>query len=557
VIDSRSPTVIDAVEDFAQQEYALCRSVYAESPVLWLAIYHHVGAKGEQLDFANRPWLIQLYRDKSSYIVVKKAAQVGVTTWALCTMFAEAMQGHPGIYIMPTDRIVYEFTPRRIDRVIERVPLYAGHCAHGRKHSNTKTQKTLFGTDWSIVGSNVVTNFFERPVDVLIYDELDKCHQHNLEYAIDRIGASTNPVIRKLSTPTVERFGIDDEYDKSDQKIWMLKCSHCNHWQELDWFRNIVDVQKDDHRPQPYHTGRDGTIRAVCAKCHKVLDGTTKGRWVAKYPDRSISGYHISKLFADVRPTKVLNDLYDRFISAQGNPTKEQRFYNSDLGLPYTAKGSKITDNLLMSCVDLDYAELPMKAENTVCGVDIGNQLHVHISRIENGKRRKVFIGVVTDYNELHNLAVRYGVRLGVMDAGPEIHEPRRFVRSHPGWYLCRYNKDDRVGGTGYDDIKVDHVARSISANRTETLDASFQDYLDRRVILPKNYRSIDNGDFAKQMTIPTRIKQERPDGTFRHIWTKGEDHHRHADNYEAIAARLYAGHSGFITVVEVNRPGG
>lgn len=550
-------------EDAEKQAYHL---LYQQWPRLWLAVYHHRTTRDTQMDFTDRPWLIDLYKDDSSYIVIKKASQVCISEWAFCEFFRQAMQGRPTMYILPTDRIVYEVTPRRIDRLIERVPFYRqgresrvgkSNLLKGRKDSDTKSQKTLFGTDCNIVGANQVLNFFEKPVDVLIFDELDKCDQNNLVFAMDRLGSAENSLIRKLGNPTEANFGIDAEYEASDKKQWHIKCEHCGEWQPLDWFQNIVRQEDDGHFISLFDDGGKDLI-PLCRHCNGTLDRLADGEWIAEYPDRDISGRFVSKLFAklgaDTLGLLPLRSLFRTFTESRGNPSKEQHFWNNDLGLAYSAGGSKITEQVLAACCDSEY-EMPMKAEGTIAGVDIGNRLHLNVSKIIDGKRKKVFVGILGDYQELHHICKRLGVQIGVMDAGPEIHEPRQFVRAHPGWYLCRYNREDKMRLTGknrYQDMDVDYVARTISINRTESLDCSFEDYVDNRIVLPFNYRSLDNGDFVKQMCMPTRIRKERPDGTFRHVWTKGEDHHRHADNYEAIAARLYSGVGSMITVVEV-----
>ena len=510
------------------------------------------------MDFISRPWLIDLYKDHSSYIVIKKASQVCISEWAFCEFFNQAMQKHPVIYILPTDRIVYEVTPRRIDKLIERVSFYQANCSRHPKHSDTKSQKKLFTTDCHIVGANQVLNFFEKAVDVLIFDELDKCDQNNLIFAMDRLGSAQGSLIRKLGNPTESNFGIDAEYEASDKKQWHIKCEHCGEWQPLDWFQNIVRQEDDGHFVPLSDDDGGKDLVPLCHHCKKSLNRLADGEWVAELTERGISGRHVSKLFAkmgnDTLGLPPLRSLFKTFTESRGNPSKEQHFWNNDLGLAYNASGSKITEQTLAACCDLKY-EMPAKAEGTIAGVDIGNRLHLHISKIEDGKRKKVFVSILGDYQELHHTCERFGVQVGIMDAGPEIHEPRQFVRAHSGWYLCRYNREDKMRLTGknrYQDMDIDYVARTISINRTESLDCSFEDYVDNRIVLPFNYQSLDNGDFVKQMCMPTRLRQERPDGTFRHIWTKGEDHHRHADNYEAIAARISAGSSNMITVVEI-----
>jgi hypothetical protein len=273
------------------------------------------------------------------------------------------------------------------------------------------------------------------------------------------------------------------------------------------------------------------------------MDRLSHGEWVAEYPDRPISGYHVNKIFGDGLEGPRMARLFEQFVSAQSNPTDLQRFYNNDLGISYDAAGAKISDAVMDGCSAADY-EMPVSAEGTIAGCDVGGRLHVHISRLESGVRKKVFIGTVRDFEGLSFLCRQYGVVRGVMDAMPETHAAKQFALAHPGWLLCSYYPSDKVN-----DLKIDYATRTISVDRTQSLDSSFSDYAEKRVQLPKDWRSLDNGEFVKQMKAPTRVFDEDRQ---RYVWEEGSlaDHHRHADNYESIAARIGGPIGSILTMV-------
>ena len=545
-VDVSPSAITDEVE---QQLFDFLRDNH---PRLWLAKYFHQSTRKTPLYLHDREWLIPIYLDKSPQMIIQKASQISVTETMLCEMFAQARDGKAVLYVLPTDAIVYGFTPRRIDSVIGRVEYYRKNCKTSYKASDSKKQKTLFGTDCNIVGSNSDLNFYEKPCDVLIIDEHDKCVQDNLLIAWDRLESSTSPQIRIIGNPTLSDRGINKRYfNDSDCKEWFIRCEHCGKAQTLDWFENVVE--KTDNGQYKFRhlaaVGGGEYASAVCRHCSKPIDRLSRGEWVAAYPGREWSGYHASSIFGNPRPD-TLNRLMVNFLNGLKNPTAMQLFYNNRLGLPYDAEGTKISDKLMRECVDPEYA-MPLKSDNpTVCGVDIGNQLHTTISeavKVDTCYRdRYVFVGSIGSYEELRHICVRYNVACGVMDAGPEIHEPRRFVRETPGaWYLCRYNLNDKVkqgAKANYGNMLVDHRSRSVSVNRTESLDETLSNYISGLMVLPANYAALDNGEFVKQMSMPTRIKEERPDGTFRYIWTKGEDHYRHSDNYRHIAKKIRGG---------------
>lgn len=480
-------------------------------------------------------WQVPLFKDDADFIVIQKASQCGLTDWMLCEMFTKAKAGLPGMYVLPTERIVYEFTPRRIDRLIERVPYYRAACRQRRKESDSKTQKTIFGQDWNFVGSNVSTNFYEKPIDVLLVDEYDKCDQDNLSFAPDRLASATREIRRFIGNPTVGGFGIAYEYEQTDQKEWHLKCPSCSDEQPLTWWANFVE----EYEPQKYRLRFDDGSMA-CRKCGGKMDRLAKGRWIAKFPGRPKSGYHVSRLFGDPRPGAILL-LFSEFEAAHGNLTKLQRFYNNVLGITFAAHGAKITDETLETCVDLEWKQ-PEPMGIRVAGVDIGLNLHTEI--VELGPRpRLIWAGKLNDYSDLEAKCKALGVRTGVMDAGPEIHAPREFCRKHRGWFLCRYNLSEKIiaqKSTSHKDMHVDYVERSISVNRTESLDRLLAEFENGNISLPRDYKTLDGGEFVRQMKYSTRVRQERPDGTYRYIWTKGDDHHFHAFNYAMIASRVH-----------------
>jgi hypothetical protein len=533
----------------ADDVVSLYPKVLVAAPRYALALYHHRATNNQPLeDFSLRPWWVQPYLDESETLILKKASQIGATEFMLCEMFALAMHGVPGLYVLPTDRWRNEFCANRIDKLVNRVPFYAANCESGPSHKKdiqARGMKTLFAQTWKFAGSNQVRNFFEIPVGAIIIDEFDQCDQANLIYAQDRLGAAKRPIIRILGNPTIGGSGIDAKFSESDQKHWWTQCDKCGEHQRLDWFTHFIDQGKDG-KPRlrdDAEARKDGDASPICSHCSEPFNRCGRGEWRAENPASKISGYHLSRLFADSRTgIDVIRGLFVEWVAAQSNMTALQRFYNNILGETFEASGVKITDGTLAACVDA--AWLPKAPEGArVAGVDIGIGLHTIIYEIHGGKLRQVTAQLCSDYADLSSLCENLGVTSGVMDAGPEIHAPREFVRGRSGWMLCRYNLSDKlVAGkkTSHKDMHVDWIEKTVSVNRTESLDGHFADWQNGVFVLPATYQMLDGGDFVRQMKMPTRIREDRPDGTFRYIWTKGDDHYHHASNYARIAARIY-----------------
>jgi hypothetical protein len=236
--------------------------------------------------------------------------------------------------------------------------------------------------------------------------------------------------------------------------------------------------------------------------------------------------------------------MFAKFIEAQGDQTELQHFYNQVLGLPFKATGSGFTLDILAGCKGDNL--MPSTVERSVAGVDVGRRLHVHIETTENGIRTKVVLGSIPDFDELHNLCARYHIRRGVIDHAPEQHLAEQFCRAHPGWYVCDYN----LSLEHPKPIEVDYTGRRIRTKRTPSLDQSLAQYVEGRVVLPKNYISLDGGDFVKQMCQATRVEREQKiGGIIRKVFVWDDagqpDHHQHADNYCRIASDMGAGDFG------------
>jgi len=464
------------------------------------------------------------------------------------------------MYILPTEPIRNRVVGSRIDPIVKYTKLYRDNVGAAKKDIDSTSLKSIFKGKWNYVGSNSANTFFEFDADVLIYDEYDQCDQANLLIAKQRTGAAEREIWLKIGNPTTPGFGIDAAYEDSTKAVWMIKCPHCNGHQVLDWWKNFID-RKDNGSyflrcsfVSP-SIGRDAC--ALCQFCFKPINRLMPGEWVETHQGHPIHGYACTKLFGrpgndTVVERPIIREMFEDWIKAQSNQTALEVFYNQQLGLPFTAEGSHISLSLLAACAR-EY-DMPNGDSGTVAGMDVGGVHHLHISKLIKDKdgrrvRQKVFIGNVGSWAEADRVCRLYGVIYGVVDAGGEIHAQREWCAARPGWYMCYYN-------LGRENVKdgenISHAEQVIRVNRTESLDASYAEYVNQLVHLPRNYITADSGDFVAQMTAAVRQIQESGSGQKRYVWDeKGKpDHHQHADNYERIAASLYVDPDSLITII-------
>lgn len=510
-----------------------------------MATYVHRTANGLPLNFYDHQWQIGIYASKADKLVIEKSSKVGVSEYLIARLFGEAKAGRNGMYVLPDQPVRNRFVTSRIDKAIRQTAEYNANMSKNKKDVDSKTLKTMYGREWSFIGARNPDTFYEFNSAINIYDEYDKCNILSLETATDRtLGAEKDRWI-KAGNPTIEGYGIDGALNDSTYQVWMIKCGHCNEHQELDFFNQFV-IQEDSNeyalRDKSIDLTQEPTADAVgyCSKCDRSIDRLGKGQWIKKYPDKLIEGFHVTRLFGSIaRNRPVIIEDFKKLLDCAGDASLMQWFWNNRLGRPYAADGAKLTTALLSECVLADYL-MPNITIGTpaVGGVDVGSKLHCTSSIIKDGNRVKNSIeSLPLDMEALELWIKRNNIRYGVIDALPETKFTKDFVKRNRGWYRCFYGaKDDKSLA-----LNINHKERQINVGRTETLDASLAGYSRHERFVPKNFLTIDNGDFVKQMVAPTRVYDDRRQ-VF--VWDEGNqaDHYRHADNYENIAFDLFYG---------------
>lgn len=488
------------------------------------------------MTFEGKPWIIPIYTDKSHHIVIRKSVQCGISEWLTIRTIAKAEQGFSTFYVLPKYELRNTFVANRIDKLINMVPYYRQLMKDSVGEADSSQIKHIGQGTAKFASSNTFTDFLEFPAHQAIVDELDKCAQEHLPYVNDRLKAA-NPRDRytvKVANPSIDGWGISLEYKDSDQKAWTVPCETCGEYQELDFFKVVVQESEEGQwqlRDRDWVKGMARDIHCVCSRCGGALERLSiKGRWHVNNPGSEVSGYHITRLMDG---NTTVQELWKTFVSALGNETKMQAFYNSDLGIPYSSKGAKLTEYLIDQCRG-DYA-MPSIADGCVMGVDVGAVLHVKISHFVNGKRRAVCIQTVPNFEDLDILIRLYGVECCVIDALPETHKAREFRDRQQGKvWLCEFHSQE--GNTK--EIKLNEDEYRVSCDRTQSIDEAHADVLRKQIELPRDAGSIDGGAFYAQMCAPTRVFDEDKK---RFVWKEGSkaDHYRMADVYEKVAATI------------------
>mgnify|MGYP002622366374 CR=1 FL=1 len=512
----------------------------------------HVNSHGEPMDFSKFPHIRELYNTVDPVIVLQGSVQSFKTEWGIIDHFSAAYCGLAVFFVLPKFEMRNTFVQNRVDRCIQEVDTYKQLV--GSASFDNMAMKGFGKGVIKYVGSNVLADFREFPADIIYVEEVDDCSMENIKYAVDRTRASHYQFRRYLGNPKIAGEGINKYFQESDQREWYVPCTQCGEHSPMDSFPTLAKALHDRHGNVINYRLSDeewevGCGRDIYCKCPKCGDGnldrsSQDGKWVRENPESNITGYHFSMLCSLIN---TVAGMWDRFKEALNDPTSLQHFFNSDLGLPFSPEGNKITSAVLDRCVEKDYnlvihpdrAFIQDDCHPGPCsmGIDVGANFDVRISYLEpRGVRRMVFVGKLRSLDEAHELIDRYHVEKCVIDSMPEttLAHDFQFSASCDVW-TCRYH----VKEGGDQKISYDGINRRVLVDRTALLDRSYAAIRGKKSIFPENYSSICKGQFTEEMTGPVRQLVKDAKGNPRYEWTKCRDHQRHADGYDFLAAQM------------------
>jgi hypothetical protein len=369
-------------------------------------------------------------------------------------------------------------------------------------------------------------------VDAVFYDEYDEMDPKARDFAQGRMRHSDLKEEFFLANPTIPDYGIDKLYKNSDQRVWMITCSACGKETclEKEFPNSLRRVSGMLSGPGlRIQTNVAGKVIRCCVHCGGEIH-PRNGRWVSHYPDKAddMVGWWISHLCSAYEDPA---DILRRF---QDPDTDKTNFYNLTLGMAYIDAENRLTKQQIYQLCGME----PMPDNHPgpcAMGVDVGKHLHVvigHKPKDECAVMDKVIR--VSSFEDLHDLSVRYNVRMTVIDALPETREVRKYCEAHHQAFACYYNDNQK----GYP--KFDHDNHVVTVNRTEICDETHKLVsTPGRYVLPRRNTEID--EYAEEMcNIAKVLEEDSESGAKKYVYRKlGPDHYRHATNYFQMAAGL------------------
>lgn len=509
----------------------------------WTMIHRRRIDPKNLFDLASHLYIVELYTLVHQEIVVKKAAQLGLSEWAVTyTLYGCDVRGMDVIYIMPTAGDVSDFSQARFGPALESskyldsivVPAQGAANQYGPAGKARGVDKVtlkrvrdsfIYFRGGRVANDGSAPQLKSVPADAIVADEVDEQDPRAIEVARKRLGHSDIAEVRAVSTPSYPGVGIDAMWADSDQREWLVPCGACGYWQQITIDHVVIEFDELE-RPVTWHGQAEDRAFAACENCGRELDRVAPGRWVPRYPGREVAGYHPTKFISPITDLlKIVKNL------TTTDETKRREAINQDLGETYVPRGGQMTDEVLDEC-RRGYGQGARPGIGLYAGVDVGSLIHVVIrtgKHPERGETELAFAGAVESFEELGRLMKRFKVKKMVIDALPETRKCRELQAGFgTGVVWLAYYADDTKWEKS---ANWDEDKGVVNLDRTRSLDEMYSLFYDIKSLLPGDARGIE--DYYDHMKAPVRILEEKQNGVkvARYVESK-PDHFAHAENY-------------------------
>ena len=514
-------------------------------------------ANGQPWSFKDHEFQREIIRDTSSRISVRKCSQVGLSEIMVQKLLAMAasLRHVRIIFTLPTKEMATSFSRDRVDGAIDQSDFYSGLV---EKANNSAAQKKIGSCMVYLTGTFGSNSAISIPAEVVISDEVDFSSQivlgklnSRLRHAqiVDEFG---NRGLRYyFSTPTVDGFGIDAEFQKGSQKYYQVKCKCCNHWQVPTFnqsfrVKGFDDAMEKFSREDAHHlVDTLDQTKMHCEKCDadlfsSLIDPDCR-EWVALHPQRNEQSYQVSPW--DLPTYNTPNAI----VKQVGDYPLKSDFYNFVLGIPFSdASNSFITDDLYKMTVrtvdPIGYlAGLVM--QSTVIGLDVGKICHMVVA-VPMGKKMHVIwaekIKNTRDLPAAPEIVARYDYfkcAFMCVDSGPDITLVNTLIKQRDIKSVVYVRN---INGPKFFEEKTNEPV--INVDRTKALTFLLDKHNNQDILYPKN-DSITNEIFEHLKTTK-KIRRQNADGSITELFTATStvDHYCHALLYTMVAAEVKFG---------------
>ena len=487
--------------------------VQATNAIAWILNNRIVNENGSLLEFKDHSFMIDPFMDNAEKQVAMKCSQIGWSTLAILRSFHLARYAGANIcHTFPSRNISKDFVIPKVNPLIQRNPIIKAMIGTDSLNLKGVGDRFIYYR-----GSYEQTEAISFSAHILINDEYDRSNQKVLRTYRSRLDDAKRerPELGwewRFSNPSIPGFGVDELWQKSDQKHWFVKCRHCGR----DWYLDFPENINFD------------TKQKICDKCHKPFTpyDLIAGRWVNKN-NSPISGYWVSQMFVPwISATKIIED-------SEGD---QSVFHNFTLGKPFISKDASMSRQAILRCIVM--TENPRT--DVAMGVDNGITKHFVI-----GNRMGIFdVGETKDWGQIEDLRNKYGATM-VIDALPYPTEPTRMMDKYRGKvFISYYQPDKRAAGA----VFWDYDEGVVRSDRTKIIDFVVSELNAGDIHFNLSAKDLDQYIHHWQQVY--RVVEENNQGIKKPKWKCIEgrpDHYAHATVFWRLALEQTLGQGGIV----------
>lgn len=480
-------------------------------------------------EFDGHYFLVDPLRDWTPQQAIRKAAQIGFSTnISLKEFYAAEFNGWNGIHTFPTLRMVSRFVPSKVDGLIDVNPYLKRKIGRGAANS---MQKKKFGLSWIFwAGCEGDNEGIMDTADYISNDEVDMSNPLTVEDFMSRTAASDYKGRWDFSNPTTDGATVSRRWRESDQKVMVHRCSRCSKL-FVNNFYDCVDLERKIY---------------ICRACGKPLreedrcynPDTKYPQWVAKYPDRDISGYWIPHMIA---PWISAKETITAFLQ-----NSEEYFHRFVLAKPIADPEARIKrETILRNCT-----QEAANRQMVVAGIDQGKTFYMVI-----GNPKGIFtLETGSSWSDMDDYMRSYDVNSCVVDYLPDTDGAADFEKRWPGKVLLNYqNKDSKTT----DVFRFDEVKRFCYTDKNPMISKVVKAFINGgiKIFMPPDHPRLvgrsekDYKSYCAQAETLYRVEENTKEGNSRLVWlsSNGQDHWFLATCY------YYAARERFALEAEVN----
>jgi len=487
--------------------------------------------------------------DMHHNISVKKCSQIGLTEVQIRKFLAILTRSTAvaGIFSMPNEKMFTKTYNGRIKPILEADVVFNPPTALKPTRSKDQIQiRDSFGYITACTEGDATS----LSADFLFHDELDLSPQEIIALYQSRLQGSDMKITQSFSTPTFSGYGIDKNYQLTDQREYVAKCGGCGKWHIPLFTPPFIHLKK---MPFDVELFTDLTAQQIALldleDCHvKCPDCSTRfdlgdddrREWVAERPSvLNFRGYQVRPFSTPrIKPDYIFGQLaqYQEKSFTRG-------FYNTVLGEEYTAADARLQEADIRACMAKGTASIPEISSDTPAymGIDVGLTCYITVSvDDEDGNPHFVFFDTCPASSlqrRVKELMGIFNIIQGGIDRFPYTTEADALRDATSGIIIpIQYRGNQALAPVFEADTKI---LNHYSANNTLALDR-VQSLVSHRVMKISGYQSMRD---LLIKHLQDMVRDDSPANS-EHVlgeWkkTSGNDHFMHSMAFNLLARRI------------------